>query len=108
MLLSGFNQEIYEKGLREEGWEAGIAEGRKAGIAEGREAGIAEGRENGIAEGREEGYREGIKEGVEQGKAEEKEHAIINMLDLGLSEEQISQKYSKELVEQVLRETTKI
>ncbi|SCW82508.1 hypothetical protein SAMN02910400_02627, partial [Lachnospiraceae bacterium C10] len=27
MLLSGFNQEIYEKGLREEGWEAGIEEG---------------------------------------------------------------------------------
>ena len=45
MLLSGFNQEIYEKGLREEGWEAGIEEGRKAGIAEGREAGIEEGTE---------------------------------------------------------------
>ena len=80
MLLSGFNQEIYEKGLREEGWEAGIAEGREAGIAEGRENGIKEG----------------------------DLRAIRNMLDLGLSEEQISQKYSKELVEQVLQETTKI
>ncbi|SDW35221.1 hypothetical protein SAMN05216391_1061, partial [Lachnospiraceae bacterium KHCPX20] len=68
MLLSGFNQEIYEKGLREEGWEAGIAEG--------------------IIEG--------------------DLRAIRNMLDLGLSEEQISQKYSKELVEQVLQETTEI
>ncbi|SCW47351.1 hypothetical protein SAMN02910400_00882 [Lachnospiraceae bacterium C10] len=76
MLLSGFNQEIYEKGLREEGWEAGIEEGRKAGIAEG------------IIEG--------------------DLRAIRNMLDLGLSEEQISQKYSKELVEQVLQETTEI
>ncbi|SDX06933.1 hypothetical protein SAMN05216391_1451, partial [Lachnospiraceae bacterium KHCPX20] len=37
MLLSGFNQEIYEKGLREEGREAGIAEGREAGIEEGTE-----------------------------------------------------------------------
>ncbi|SDW88090.1 hypothetical protein SAMN05216391_12150, partial [Lachnospiraceae bacterium KHCPX20] len=72
MLLSGFNQEIYEKGLREEGWEAGIAKGRENGIKEG------------------------------------DLRAIRNMLDLGLSEEQISQKYSKELVEQVLQETTKI
>ncbi|SDW33151.1 hypothetical protein SAMN05216391_10576 [Lachnospiraceae bacterium KHCPX20] len=72
MLLSGFNQEIYEKGLREEGWEAGIEEGRENGIKEG------------------------------------DLRAIRNMLDLGLSEEQISQKYSKELVEQVLQETTKI
>ena len=44
MLLSGFNQEIYEKGLREEGWEAGIEEGRKFGIEEGRKSGIEEGR----------------------------------------------------------------
>ena len=84
MLLSGFNQEIYEKGLREEGWEAGIEEGREAGIEEGRKAGITEG----IIEG--------------------DLRAIRNMLDLGLSEEQISQKYSKELVEQVLQETTKV
>ena len=83
MLLSGFNQEIYEKGLREEGWEAGIAEGREAGIAEGRE--------------------NGIKEGVEQGRAEEKEHAIMNMLDLGLSKEMIAEKYPMELIEKVLK-----
>ena len=104
MLLSGFNQEIYEKGLREEGWEAGIEEGRKAGIAEGREAGIEEGREAGIAEGREAGIAEGRENGIKEGDL----RAIRNMLDLGLSEEQISQKYSKELVEQVLQETTKI
>ena len=79
MLLSGFNQEIYEKGLREEGREAGIAEGR------------------------EEGHREGIKEGVEQGRAEEKEHAIMNMLDLGLSKEMIAEKYPMELIEKVLK-----
>ena len=53
MLLSGFNQEIYEKGLREEGWEAGIEEGRKFGIEEGRKSGIEEGRKSGIEEGRE-------------------------------------------------------
>ena len=83
MLLSGFNQEIYEKGLREEGWEAGIEEGRKAGIAEGR--------------------KNGIKEGVEQGRAAEKEQAIINMLDLGLSKEMIAKKYPMELIEKVLK-----
>ncbi|SCW76751.1 hypothetical protein SAMN02910400_02335, partial [Lachnospiraceae bacterium C10] len=75
MLLSGFNQEIYEKGLREEGWEAGI----------------------------EEGHEEGIKEGVEQGRAAEKEQAIINMLDLGLSKEMIAKKYPMELIEKVLK-----
>ncbi|MCR4867970.1 MAG: hypothetical protein K5889_00645 [Lachnospiraceae bacterium] len=79
MLLSGFNQEIYEKGLREEGWEAGIAEGR------------------------EEGHREGIRKGVEQGRAAEKEQAIINMLDLGLSKEMIAEKYPMELIEKVLK-----
>ena len=31
MLLSGFNQEIYEKGLREEGREDGIKEGVRKG-----------------------------------------------------------------------------
>jgi predicted transposase YdaD len=76
MLLSGFNQEIYEKGLREEG--------------------------------REEGHREGIKEGVEQGRAEEKEQAIMNMLDLGLSKEQIAEKYPMKLIEKVLHEMTKV
>ncbi len=88
MLLSEFNQEIYEKGLREEGWEAGIEEGRKAGIAEGRE--------------------NGIKEGVEKGRAAEKEQAIINMLDSGLSKEQIAEKYPMKLIEQVLHEMTKV
>ncbi|SDW62546.1 hypothetical protein SAMN05216391_112108, partial [Lachnospiraceae bacterium KHCPX20] len=83
MLLSGFNQEIYEKGLREEGWEDGIRKGRQ--------------------EGREDGIKEGIKKGVEQGKAEEKEHAIMNMLDLGLSKEMIAEKYPMELIEKVLK-----
>ena len=76
MLLSGFNQEIYEKGLREEGWEDGIEEGRKSGIAEGRE-------ESDLC-------------------------AIRNMLDLGLSKEQIAGKYPEELIEKVLLETTNV
>ena len=63
MLLSGFKEEIYEKGLREEGRE------------------------------------EGIKEGMEQ--------AIRNMLDLGLSKETIAEKYPIELIEKVMKETTK-
>ena len=35
MLLSGFDEEIYEKGLREEGREKGRAEGREEGREEG-------------------------------------------------------------------------
>ena len=45
MLLSGFKEEIYEKGLREEGREEGMKEGRKEGRREGREEGIKEGME---------------------------------------------------------------
>ena len=71
MLLSGFKEEIYEKGLREEGREEGMKEGRE----------------------------EGIKEGMEQ--------AIRNMLDLGLSKETIAEKYPIELIEKVMKETTK-
>ena len=66
MLLSGFKEEIYEKGLREEGREEGIKEGRSA----------------------------------------EKEQAIRNMLDLGLSKETIAEKYPIELIEKVIQETT--
>ena len=65
MLLSGFKEEIYEKGLREEGREEGIKEGRSA----------------------------------------EKEQAIRNMLDLGLSKETIAEKYPIELIEKVIKET---
>ena len=43
MLLSGFKEEIYEKGLREEGREEGMKEGREEGMKEGREEGIREG-----------------------------------------------------------------
>ena len=43
MLLSGFKEEIYEKGLREEGREEGMKEGRREGLEEGREEGIREG-----------------------------------------------------------------
>ena len=66
MLLSGFKEEIYEKGLREEGREEGMKEGRSA----------------------------------------EKEQAIRNMLDLGLSKETIAEKYPIELIEKVIKETT--
>ena len=49
MLLSGFKEEIYEKGLREEGREEGMKEGRREGLEEG----MKEGREEGIREGME-------------------------------------------------------
>ena len=90
MLLSGFKEEIYEKGLREEGREEGMKEGRREGLEEG------------MKEGRKEGREEGIKEG----RSAEKEQAIRNMLDLGLSKETIAEKYPIELIEKVIQETT--
>ena len=51
MLLSGFKEEIYEKGLREEGREEGRKEGRREGLEEGMKEGRIEGREEGIREG---------------------------------------------------------
>ena len=89
MLLSGFKEEIYEKGLREEGREEGMKEGRREGLEEG------------MKEGRKEGREEGIKEG----RSAEKEQAIRNMLDLGLSKETIAEKYPIELIEKVIKET---
>ncbi len=70
MLLSGFKEEIYEKGLREEG------------------------------------RREGREEGIKEGRSAEKEQAIRNMLDFGLSKETIAEKYPIELIEKVIKETT--
>ena len=48
LVLTEFNKELYEQGLKEDAWEEGLEEGRAAGI----ELGLAEGRERGRAEGR--------------------------------------------------------
>lgn len=53
VILTSFNQEVYERGLREEAIEEGLKEGREKGIKEG------------IKEGMEKGIKEGIKEGKE-------------------------------------------
>ena len=71
MLLSGFKEEIYEKGLREEGREEGMKEGRK------------EGREEGMKEGREEGIREGLL------------GFVAEKIDAGLSDRDIIEKLKK-------------
>lgn len=58
LVLTEFNKELYEQGLKEDAWEEGLEEGRAAGI----ELGLAEGRERGRAEGRAEGKVMGITE----------------------------------------------
>jgi len=49
----------------------------------------------------------GIEQGIEQGRTAEKEQAIVNMLDLGLSKERIAEKYPIELIEKVMQEIRK-
>lgn len=75
------------RATREEGRAEGIAEG----IAEGRAEGIAEGRAEGIAEGRAEGIELTLKNNA------------IEMLRLGIPEEQILQitKFSKDQLEEL-------
>ena len=55
----------------------------------------------------ERGIEQGIERGIEQGRTAEKEQAIVNMLDLGLSKERIAEKYPIELIEKVMQEIRK-
>jgi len=76
-----FDEEAYERVIREESEQEGIKKGREEGRAEGREEGRAEGRVEGRAEGRVEGKAEG--------KAED----ILELLeDLGEVPEELRQK----------------
>ena len=59
---------------------------RYYGREEGRQEGIKEGRQEGIKEGR----QEGIKEGIAQGSYQTKLETAKNLLDIGLSVENIS------------------
>ncbi len=50
----------------------------------------------GIKQGIERGIEQGIERGIEQGRRSERLFAICNMIELGLTKEQILQKYSEE------------
>jgi len=49
MLIYEFDEKAFVKGIREEGFEDGLAEGRSAGLAEGCSVGLAEGQFNTLA-----------------------------------------------------------
>ncbi|MBQ8632098.1 MAG: hypothetical protein IJ420_00665 [Lachnospiraceae bacterium] len=52
LVLTEFNKELYEQGLKEDAWEEGLEEGRAAGMKEGRAMGMEIGRAEGRAEGK--------------------------------------------------------
>lgn len=54
------------------------------------------GRQEGLEAGRQEGLEAGRQEGLETGRSEERIKAIVSMLELGLTKEQIITKYSEE------------
>lgn len=58
----------------------------------GIEQGFEQGMERGIERGIEQGFEQGIEQGIEQGT----QHAIITMLEFGITKEQILTKYSNE------------
>jgi SOS response regulatory protein OraA/RecX len=77
MLLEEFDVKKYERSLREEGIEIGLATGREEGIEIGLTRGLATGRAEGLATGRAEGLASG------------RETIIHNMLRRGFSDEEI-------------------
>ncbi|MEL3908745.1 MAG: hypothetical protein P1P64_07010 [Treponemataceae bacterium] len=67
---------------REKGYAEGLAQGHTAGLAEG----ISEGYEKGEASG----IQKGLLEGLNKGKLEKARETTKNLLQIGLSVEQIS------------------
>ena len=61
------------------------------GRQEGREEGRQEGRQEGLMEGRQEGLMEGRQEGLMEGRQEERNEIAVNMKQLGLDFQLISQ-----------------
>ena len=70
MTLTEFNEEVFVKGIREEGIEEGIEKGIEKGIEEGIEKGIEKGREEGIEE---------VFDVLHQLKEGSSEHELISM-----------------------------
>ena len=77
MLLEEFDVEKYERTLREEGIEEGIARGIEQGIEEG------------IRQGREQGIEEGIKQGIETARKEDIGKLIGLLTELAIPVEEI-------------------
>ena len=71
--ISGLEMDARYYG-RKEGWQEGLEEGRQ----EGRQEGLKEGRQAGMQAGREQGFTEGVMQTAK------------NLLDIGLSVENIS------------------
>lgn len=78
LVLTEFNKELYEQGLKEDAWEEGLEEGRAAGI----ELGLAEGREKGRAEGRVMGMTETLLSLVRKGRISLEEAAEEAKMDV--------------------------
>ena len=80
-----------ERDARNDGWKAGVAhglaEGKSLGLAEGKSLGLAEGKSLGLAEGKSLGLAEGEIRGSRQAKVE----TAKNLLQFGLSIENIVQ-----------------
>lgn len=62
------------------------------------------GRQEGLEAGRQEGLEAGRQEGLEAGRSEERIKAIVSMLELGLTKEQIITKYSEDEYEKAEEE----
>lgn len=62
------------------------------------------GRQEGLEAGRQEGLEAGRQEGLETGRSEERIKAIVSMLELGLTKEQITTKYSEDEYEKAEEE----
>lgn len=80
VVLTEFNKELYEQGLREDAWEEGLEEGRAVGLEEGRAAGLEEGRAVGLEEGRAAGLEEGRVVGLELGRVEGRAEGMTEIL----------------------------
>jgi len=89
----GFEQAIQEE-FKKIGIEQGLEIGIEQGIEQGIEKGIEQGIEKGIEQGIEKGIEQGIEKGIEQGEAKRDEallnHAVPEMLQLGLDAEKIA------------------
>lgn len=70
----------------------------------GRQEGLEAGRQEGLEAGRQEGLEAGRQEGLETGRSEERIKAIVSMLELGLTKEQITTKYSEDEYEKAEEE----
>ncbi len=87
MILTSFDQEEYEKTIRDESYEEGLEQGIERGLKQGLERGLEQGLEQGLERGRNDGIRQ----------------VILSMLKKGLSIDEIKDMtdVSDEIIEQV-------